>query len=120
VVVVAGIELTTAEAYHIGFRRRLKIAGKEEPDLVEAGWLVFPALDGDTIVSIKYLSLVRKIYYRQPNMQNALFGIHTLLRSKPVMVVDREIDALTLHQAGYPAVSLPLATDPPRAEMRDQ
>ena len=117
-----GLSLEIAQQMHLGFRQDISktVTVKDgDKDIAAAGWMVFPSLDGDTVVSIKYRSLARKVFYRQPGMQTTLFGAQNVDMFSPIFVVEGEPDALVMQQAGYRAVSLPSASVTPTPEMRD-
>lgn len=116
-----GIAYETAKKLHIGFRQDLgKIAGIPNQDIAASGWVSFPSIDDGKVISIKYRSIVRKAFSRQPGMKTTLFGLDRVDFFEPVFVVEGECDAACLVQAGFNAVSLPNASFNLTPEMRDK
>lgn len=75
--------------------------------------IVFPYLRNGEVFFIKYLKLERingkKQMHVEPNCEPCLFGWHMLPdASRSVIICEGEIDAMTLHQYGLPALSVPL------------
>ena len=122
-----GISLETAQRLRIGFRQDVgKLAGESNADVAGRGWLAFPTLarssDGNSkpvVISIKYRSIVRKAFTKQPGMATNLFNVGTIDFLEPVFLVEGEFDALTFEQAGFRAVSLPNAQYQPTPEDKD-
>jgi hypothetical protein len=115
-----GITLDTASLCHTGYVQNLgKLAPENCSDVADKGWLVFPCIQGDKIVSIKYRSVVRKAFSRQSGMATALYNTETIDPFDDVFLVEGEIDALTLEQAGFRAVSLASASAYPTPEQKD-
>lgn len=105
-----GISYDTAKQYHLGFRQDLKdIAGVKNTDIAGQGWISFPAIRDGVVVSIKYRSIVRKAFCRQPGMQTVVCGLDEVNVMEPVWLCEGEPDKLILNQAGFCAVSLPSA-----------
>lgn len=115
-----GIDFDTAQRLHIGFRQDLgRVAGVPNKDIADKGWISFPCIEGNTVTSIKYRSLVRKAFARQPGMKTTLFNTETIDFLEPLVIVEGEIDGMTLEMAGFHAVSLPNASYKLTPEMRD-
>lgn len=74
--------------------------------------IVFPYIRNDEVIFVKYLSLNRvngkKQMSVEANCQPCLFGWQTVDTSKPLVICEGEIDAMTLYQYGFSAVSVPL------------
>ena len=79
-------------------------------------WMVFPYLREDGFINAKYIHIERdengKKRCRQlNNAEPCLFGWHALERKYPntreVTITEGCIDAITLHQCGVPALSVP-------------
>lgn len=105
-----GITYETAKKLHIGFRQDLgKIAGVPNQDVADKGWVSFPCIEDGAVVSIKYRSIAKKSFSRQPGMKTTLMGLDEIDIFEPVWVVEGEIDRLSVVQAGKRAVSLPNA-----------
>lgn len=116
-----GISYETAKKLRIGFRQDLgKVAGVPNQDIASQGWISFPSIEDDKVVSIKYRSIVRKAFSRQPGMRTTLFGLEQIDLFEPIVVAEGECDAAVLVQAGFNAVSLPNASFNLTPEMRDK
>jgi twinkle protein len=69
---------------------------------------VFPYLRDGELVNVKYRSVTEKREMRQEGgAEPCLFGWHLIEpRARAVAITEGEIDAMTLHQAGIPALSV--------------
>ena len=106
-----GIDTPTARRLRIGFRQDVgKLAGEANMVVSASGWLSFPTFSGGSVSSIKYRSVARKAFTKQPGMQTCLFNSATIDFLEPVFLVEGELDACVLEQAGFKSVSLPNAT----------
>jgi hypothetical protein len=107
----------------LGFVGNLgNLAGPDGSDIADKGWVAFPSVEGNKVVSVKYRSIVRKKpggFSRQPGMATALFNTETISSFDPVFVVEGEIDCLTLEQAGFNSVSVPSAGTKLTPDMKD-
>jgi len=57
------ISYDTARKLHFGFRQDVgKLAGQQNQDIADKGWIVLPCVHLDKVLSIKYRSIVRKEY----------------------------------------------------------
>lgn len=118
-----GIQMEVAQRLRIGFRQDVgKLAGEAGRSVSNHGWLAFPTFGGSntgglgksmadsgSVCSIKYRSVAGKYFTKQPGMGTFLWNTQTIDMLEPVFLVEGELDALTLEQAGYKAVSLPNA-----------
>jgi hypothetical protein len=106
-----GITKTTAKKLKLGFVR--SIPSKEDrADIANKGWIVFPSIEGDEVVSLKYRSIVRKKpggFARQAGMRTELFNARTVSPFDDVYVTEGEFDAAILEQHGFRSVSVPSA-----------
>lgn len=73
--------------------------------------IVFPFLRGGELVNVKYLKLERpdgkKIVRQERDAEPCLFGWQAIPdRARSVVIAEGEIDALTWHQMGFPALSV--------------
>lgn len=115
-----GIGDGTAQRLHTGFRQDVgALAGEKNKHLSDKGWLAFPCVQGDTVVSIKYRSILEKAFCKQGGMATALYNTESIDCFEDVILVEGEIDALTLEQAGFHAVSLASASSHPTPEQKD-
>jgi DNA primase len=106
-----GISLETAQSLHLGYRQDVgRLAGEAAQDIAGGGWLVFPTTSEGKVTSLKYRSIARKAFCKQPGMATELFNRQTIDMMEPVFLVEGEFDAACLEQAGFKAVSLPNAT----------
>lgn len=74
--------------------------------------IVFPYWRDDEVIFIKYLSLDRiegkKQITIEPNCEPCLFGWHLIpANGRAISICEGEIDAMSLHQYGFPALSVP-------------
>jgi DNA primase len=80
-----GISMETAQRLRIGFRQDVgKLAGESNADVAGRGWLAFPTFvrsddvpSKPLVTGIKYRSIVRKAFSRQPGMNTALFNLES-------------------------------------------
>lgn len=75
-------------------------------------YIVFPFLKNDTVLMKKYLHIKRennkKKIFVEPNAQPCLFGWQTIPdHLREITLTEGELDAMSLHQYGIPALSLP-------------
>lgn len=116
-----GISLETAQRLHVGFTQDVKgKSGPDNKDINDKGWIVFPCIEDGKVVSIKYRSIIRKVFCKQPQMRTSLFNTPTIDIFEPVYLVEGECDALALEEAGFKAVSLASASSYPTPEQKDQ
>jgi 5S rRNA maturation endonuclease (ribonuclease M5) len=108
-----GISLETAQRLHTGFRQTLKMRDDDKNlDISDRGWLVFPCLVDNKVVSLKYRSVVagRKAFSKQAGMATALYNSDTIDPFSDVLVCEGELDVMALEQAGFRSVSLASAS----------
>lgn len=116
-----GIGPGTAQRLHLGFVQSIgNLAGEGAEDIADKGWLAFPAIEGDKVISMKYRSLAAKRFSRQPNMATALWNTETIDPFEPVYLVEGEFDACVLEQIGLHAVSVPSAGTKLTPDMKDK
>jgi twinkle protein len=75
-------------------------------------WIVIPSFRGKELVSVKYLHLERPDGKKQtivePGCEPCLFGWQAITEnSRAITLCEGEIDAVTLFQYGFPALSVP-------------
>lgn len=92
-----GIEEETIVAFRIGEVRRSHVV-----------YAVFPYLRDDEYVNCKYRNIVDKRDMRQESgAEPCLFGWHLISpQARMVAICEGEIDAMSVHQAGVPALSV--------------
>jgi hypothetical protein len=119
-----GITLATAQQLRLGFVQNIgNLTGEQGADIADQGWLAFPCIEGNQIVSVKYRSLQRKKpggFARQPGMATALWNTEAIDCFEPVYLVEGEFDCAILAQAGYNAVSVPSAGTKLTPAQKDQ
>jgi twinkle protein len=91
-------------AYQVG---EVATRGKEP-----GPWIVFPYLRGDELVFAKYLHLEReggkKKIRAEADCEPILFGMQVIPESQRFLAItEGEFDAMSLHEYGMPAVSVP-------------
>jgi len=72
--------------------------------------IVFPFLRGGELVNVKYLKLERpngkKVVRQEKDAEPCLFGWQAIPdRARSIVLTEGEIDAMTWHQMGFPALS---------------
>ncbi len=119
-----GISLETAQKMRLGFVQDIKgLAGEAGADIANKGWIAFPCIEGDKIVSVKYRSIIRKKpggFARQPGMATSMFNTETISPFEPVYVTEGEFDACVLESVGLRAVSVPSAGTKLTPDMKDK
>jgi CHC2-type zinc finger protein/DnaB helicase-like protein/Toprim domain-containing protein len=119
-----GIPWDQAAKLRLGFVQNLNtLAGEAGADIADKGWIAFPCIEGDKIVSVKYRSTQRKKpggFARQPGMETAMFNTDTISPFEPVYLTEGEFDACILEAAGFRAVSVPSAGTKLTPEMKDK
>ena len=119
-----GIGPGAAQRLRLGFVQNIgNLAGEAGADIADKGWIAFPSIEGDQIISVKYRSIVRKKpggFARQPGMATAMFNTETIDPFEPVYVTEGEFDACVLEAAGLHAVSVPSAGTKLTPEMKDK
>lgn len=117
-----GVGFETAKHLHLGYRQRL--GDSRDPKVqavIDQGWIAYPGVQGETVITIKYRSIAAKVFSRQFGMATALFNTNTIDLFEPLYVVEGELDAAALEQAGFRAVSIPSASlKTLTPEMKDQ
>lgn len=75
-------------------------------------WIIFPSYHGETLKFVKYLNLRRKdgkkVTLTAPDCEPILFGWQAIpANAREVTICEGEIDAITLWDYGFPALSVP-------------
>ncbi len=119
-----GIGPGTAQRLHLGFCQNIgNLAGEQGADIASSGWVAFPCIEDDKVISVKFRSIVRKKpggFSRMSGMATAMFNTETIDPFDPVYVTEGEFDACVLEQAGFRAVSVPSAGTKLTPEMKDR
>lgn len=114
-----GIGAEAAARLHLGFFCDLRAVLPKHPWAGES-WMAFPALRGETVISVKLRRLAEKEFARLPKMETALYNEDAIDPLGDTMLVEGEFDALVLEQAGFAAVSVPSAGFILTPAMRDR
>jgi len=109
---VRGISASTAKDMHFGYVQSITGTLKpEDEDARDKGWICFPRIKDGKVVAIKMRSIVSKAFSQVVGMDGrALFNIETVNGLEPVFLVEGELDAAIMEQAGFRAVSIPSAS----------
>lgn len=111
-----GISVETAIRLMVGFRTSVK---SKEPEIDNSGWISFPSIVGDKVVSVKFRSIVKKAFSRRAGMATVIFNTPTIDCLEPVYVTEGEMDAIALEEAGFRAVALSSASQKLTPEEKD-
>ncbi len=112
-----GISYETAQKLHWGYAQ---VAGGAGP-MRDQGWIVFPSIENNEVVSIKYRSMAAKEFTCAGGMKTVLHGQETIDPFELLLVCEGEIDRGVLEQANFRCVSLSTgAKSNVTAEMKDQ
>ena len=107
-----GIKLSTITAHMIGFVKSGRDLGLrpegEFEETADVPWVGFPYIYGDSVRLVKWRTLLphKKGYMRPRGMADCLYIFGEPDEFDDVIVVEGEIDALSLWQAGFRAVSV--------------
>ena len=119
-----GIAPGTAQRLHLGFVQNIgNLAGEQGADISDKGWVAFPSIENDKVVSCKFRSIVRKKpggFSRMSGMATAMFNTDTIDSFEPIYVTEGEFDACVLEQVGFRAVSVPSAGTKLTPDMKDK
>lgn len=115
-----GITLETALSAHTGYCQNVgKLAGDRNVHLADKGWMVFPSVQGDKVLSIKFRSIQEKAFCKQSGMVTTLYNTDSIDVFEDVLLVEGELDCLTLEQAGFRSVSLASGSSHPTPQQKD-
>lgn len=107
-----GITYETAKLLRTGYVRDIgRAIGDKDQDIQDKGWIVLPCIEKEQVVSIKFRSVARKAFRRQPGMRSeVLYNVDDIDPLEPIFLTEGEFDTMILKQAGFRACSLPNAT----------
>lgn len=115
-----GVTPETARKLRLGYRQDVgRLAGDANSDVAGRGWVVFPTFSNGSVSSLKYRSIARKAFCKQPGMGTEIFNMGAIDFLEPIIVTEGEIDCATFVQHGMPAVSLPNAQYKPTPADKD-
>lgn len=66
----------------------------------EADCIGFPYFRGGALVAVKYRAFPDKDFTQEAGGAHDFFGLDNIIPDRPIVIVEGEIDALTLHEAG--------------------
>lgn len=108
-----GLTAETIAAFRIGETAEVgPFEGWKSDKPMRGPWIELPSFRGSELVALKHLHLERrdgkKFTMVEPGCQPVLFGWQAVPDNCRVIVLtEGEIDAMTLHQYGFPALSVP-------------
>lgn len=112
--VISSIEPSSAVMQYLTQERKLFVKTINDFHISqEKDSIVFPYLRDGKVIFVKYLRLSRdadgkKTIFAAANCEPCLFGWHSIPQnSRRITICEGEIDAMTLHQYGIPALSVP-------------
>lgn len=111
--VAAKAKLNDAVSSYLIHERKLTVETLEVFRVCSEGeWIIFPYWRNDELIQLKRLHLQRvdgkKNIRVERNCEPSLFGWDTLPpNTREVTITEGEIDAMTLYQYGFPALSVP-------------
>jgi len=100
-------------AYHIGEAAEIgPFSGWKSQTPIKGPWIVFPSFRGKELVAVKYLHIKRKDGKKftivEPGCEAILFGWQAIPdNARSVILTEGELDAITYHHYGFPALSVP-------------
>jgi twinkle protein len=98
-----GISKETADKYKLFAGRKWFARLNKEADCIG-----FPYFRNGSLVGVKYRSFPDKDFTQETGGAHDFFGLDNITPDKPIVIVEGEIDALTLHEAGIEnVVSVP-------------
>ena len=125
-----GISADTARRFNLGYVQTplSQIVPTTHP-WSSKGWVLFPEIRSENAVAVKYRSIMGKkikdggghyagFAQRPDMMKSPLYNLDAITSLEPVLVVEGELDCLTLEQAGFTTVSLPSASANITPDMR--
>lgn len=90
-----GISKQTADKYKLFAGRKWFARLNREADCIG-----FPYFRNGSLVGVKYRSFPEKDFTQESGGAHDFFGLDNIVPSKEIIIVEGEIDALTLHEAG--------------------
>jgi 5S rRNA maturation endonuclease (ribonuclease M5) len=120
-----GILYEIARENHLGFKQDIgNLAGEKNKDIAKLGWISFPCIENGVIVAIKYRSIKQKVFTKQSGMAKGestpLFPNDQIDPFEMVLLVEGEVDQLTLQQAGFQVKSAQSSSSPLTAKNKEK
>ena len=98
-----GISKETADKYKLFAGRKWFARLNKEADCIG-----FPYFRNGSLVGVKYRAFPEKDFTQEAGGAHDFFGLDNIIPDRPIVIVEGEIDALTLHEAGIDnVVSVP-------------
>lgn len=113
-----GIQYKTAKALHWGFTQTREKFPK--PEIKDKGFITFPYLKDEKVTAMKFRSIAEKAFDQISGMTTGLYYTSDIAPMDVVYLVEGEIDAATMVQAGFVCVALPSSGYKLKAEDRDK
>lgn len=110
---VRGLSLESINAYRIGEIAEIgPFTGWKCQAPMKGPWIVLPSFHGKDLIAVKYLHLQRrdgkKFTLVEPGCEPVLFGWQAIPdNARSVILTEGELDAVTYHHYGFPALSVP-------------
>lgn len=108
-----GLSPESLSAYRIGEIAEIgPYPGWKSQNAIKGAFVLFPSFRGTVLVAVKYLNIKRKDGKKftlvEPNCEAILFGWQAIPdNARSVILAEGEIDAITYHGYGFPALSVP-------------
>lgn len=94
-----GIGAKTIEKFEISLRRSYLSSVAKEVDT-----LIFPFKSGMEVLNVKYRALSGKIFQMEKGAEKILYNLDAIIEGQDMVIVEGEIDAMSIHEAGYSRV----------------
>ena len=108
-----GLTAESISAYRIGEIAEIgPFPGWKSEHSMKGPWIVLPSFHGKELIAVKYLHVQRKdgkkLTLVEPGCEPVLFGWQAIPdNARSVVITEGEIDAITYHAYGFPALSVP-------------
>ena len=107
------LTVESLSAYRIGEIAEIgPFPGWKSENAMKGPWIVLPSFRGKELIAVKYLHVQRKDGKKftlvEPGCEPILFGWQAIPdNARSVILTEGEIDAITYHGYGFPALSVP-------------
>lgn len=108
-----GLSPESLSTYRIGEIAEIgPYPGWKQQTAIKGAFVLFPSFRGTVLTAVKYLHIKRKDGKKftlvEPNCEAILFGWQAIPdNARRVILTEGEIDAITYHSYGFPALSVP-------------
>lgn len=103
-----GLSIDTVKKLHLGYVQERKFY-KLKPELADKGWISFPYIHNEAVTAVKFRSIYEKAFDQISGMSTSLYCASDIDLFDTVYLVEGELDAAVMIQAGFTAISLPSA-----------